>query len=336
MRKGINHKGHKVARRGPPSGADFLRGPWWPSWLGSYSQRHKPQRTQSCMKGTSLRCGFPSWPLVAFVVRLLLHSQRHKPQRTQSCTKGTSLRCGFPSWPLVAFVVRLLLHSQRHKPQRTQSCTKGTSLRCGFPSWPSVAFVVRLLLHSQRHKPQRTQSCTKRTSLRCGFPSWPLVTFLVRLLLHSQQFHVEDQRRIGRDRARKAALAVGQLRRDAQLPLAPDFHSGHAFVPTLDHFAGSQSERERLTGVDGAVELLAAGQPAGVVNLNLLALLRDRPRAYFNVPVFESRRRLGRSPCDFCRRLGIRTRCRGSLLRGTALRGGGCGRQRENCNEKPI
>ena len=75
-----------------------------------------------------------------------------------------------------------------------------------------------------------------------------------------------------------ARLAVGQFGRDAQLALAADFHAGDTFVPSLDDVALAQREVVGLVRVDGAVELLAGGEPSGVVDLDMVAVLGGRRR----------------------------------------------------------
>ena len=73
-------------------------------------------------------------------------------------------------------------------------------------------------------------------------------------------------------RSRRAARAVAKRRGDDQRALAADLHRHHALIPALDHLADADRERERLPAVDGAVELLAVRQLAGVVHRDLLAL----------------------------------------------------------------
>ena len=75
-------------------------------------------------------------------------------------------------------------------------------------------------------------------------------------------------------------LAVSQLRRNAQLPLAADLHSGDPFVPSLDDLPSPRVKFVGLVRVDRTVELLAGGQPSGVVHLHVVAppWLRRRSR----------------------------------------------------------
>src|SRR5579859_1709008 len=68
-------------------------------------------------------------------------------------------------------------------------------------------------------------------------------------LLHIHQFNVEHQSGIGRNGGAGAARAVTQLGRDTQLSLAPDFHSGNAFVPSFNHLPDAQLELDGLARV---------------------------------------------------------------------------------------
>src|SRR3954469_11510692 len=78
-------------------------------------------------------------------------------------------------------------------------------------------------------------------------------------LLQLQKLDLEQQGRVRRDNAAGAARAVAQLGRDQQRPLAAHLHAGHAFVPTLDHLAATEPERERAAPVQRAVELRPLG-----------------------------------------------------------------------------
>src|SRR5207244_256936 len=68
---------------------------------------------------------------------------------------------------------------------------------------------------------------------------------LATALLHVDQLDVEDQRGVGRDHARRAALAVAERGRDGELALAPHLHPGDALVPALDDVGRADLERER-------------------------------------------------------------------------------------------
>src|SRR5215472_927462 len=83
-------------------------------------------------------------------------------------------------------------------------------------------------------------------------------------LFHIQQLDIEDQGCVGRDHSGGAPRAVAQVGRDFQLPLAAHLHACDAIVPALNHLSATQLELKR-SFADGAVELLAAGQPARVI-----------------------------------------------------------------------
>src|SRR5512135_3803692 len=87
----------------------------------------------------------------------------------------------------------------------------------------------------------------------------------------AQQFHFEHQRGVRRDHAAGTARAVGQVRRDGELALAADLHARHALVPAGDDLAHAELEFEWVVAVDAGVELLAVGEPAGVMHGHVLA-----------------------------------------------------------------
>src|SRR5688572_15578943 len=66
------------------------------------------------------------------------------------------------------------------------------------------------------------------------------------LSLDAHQLHVEYERRAGRNHATRAAVAVGEVRRNSEAPLAADLHAGHALIPTRDHLPGAERHGERL------------------------------------------------------------------------------------------
>src|SRR5690606_26241723 len=110
------------------------------------------------------------------------------------------------------------------------------------------------------------------------------------------QLDVEHQRRVGRDHAADATLAIGHLRGDAQLAPAAFAHARHALLPAGDHLAATQREGEGLVAVVRTVELLAAQvrlalvvDPAGVVHRDLVARLRDRALALLHVDPLQLR-----------------------------------------------
>src|SRR5262245_54964418 len=83
---------------------------------------------------------------------------------------------------------------------------------------------------------------------------------------HAEQLDLEDQRRARGDRAREAAVGVGELGRDRELAQAADLHAGDTLVPALDDLPGAELELEALTAVARAVELLTVGERADVVH----------------------------------------------------------------------
>src|SRR6185369_7916413 len=86
-----------------------------------------------------------------------------------------------------------------------------------------------------------------------------------------QQLHFEHQRRLRRNGAGQALVAVGELGRDGEPALAADLHAGHPLVQPLDHVARAESEVERIAAGAAGVELLPVGKPADVMNHDVLA-----------------------------------------------------------------
>src|SRR6185503_3896212 len=86
----------------------------------------------------------------------------------------------------------------------------------------------------------------------------------------AEQLDFEDQRRVGRNHAARAARAVAELGGDGQAAIATDLHPLDAFVPTLDDFAPAERKSERIaaiaTGVELASFLSAVQQPTGVMH----------------------------------------------------------------------
>src|SRR5688572_2042774 len=74
-----------------------------------------------------------------------------------------------------------------------------------------------------------------------------------------------------RDHAAAAVLAVGERGRDGELALAADPHAFDALVPALDHVARAEREVERVAARAARVELLPVGEPADVVDHDVLA-----------------------------------------------------------------
>src|SRR5688500_10416264 len=101
--------------------------------------------------------------------------------------------------------------------------------------------------------------------------------------LDAEQLDLEDQRRVRRNDAAGAARAVAKVRWNDQRALAADLHRRDAFIPALDHTTDTDREFERLTAIDGRVELrtlLAVHvEPAGVMHDAGFARLRRRAGA---------------------------------------------------------
>src|SRR3954451_24216744 len=108
---------------------------------------------------------------------------------------------------------------------------------------------------------------TTRSTRRCDTPQGALAD--------AEQVDDEDQRLVGADRAARAALAVGEVRRDRDPAPAADLHARDPLVPARDDLALAEAELERVAAVPGGVELLAVlPRHADVVDLDDLA--RDR------------------------------------------------------------
>jgi hypothetical protein len=92
----------------------------------------------------------------------------------------------------------------------------------------------------------------------------------------AEQLDLEHQRRIRRDHAARAARAIREVRRNGELALAADFHAGDALVPASDHLPPAEAEFERIVAIDARVELLAVGEPAGVMQGDVVTRCGDR------------------------------------------------------------
>ena len=95
--------------------------------------------------------------------------------------------------------------------------------------------------------------------------------------LMSSQLDLEAQRRVRRNGAAGAALAIGELGRADELGLAADLHLLHAFGPALDDAA--EREHRRRVALVRAVELGAVGERAAVVDLDRVGRRRARAGA---------------------------------------------------------
>src|SRR5205807_454162 len=107
-------------------------------------------------------------------------------------------------------------------------------------------------------------------------------------LLHSQQFHIKNQRGIGRNDSASASTTVGKIWRDSQLALAADFHARDALVPAFNYLARAQRELKWMPRAYGTVELLAVRKPAGVVDFHFVAGGPGCAGANFDVPVLQA------------------------------------------------
>src|SRR4051812_49599196 len=86
-----------------------------------------------------------------------------------------------------------------------------------------------------------------------------------------EQLHLEHQRRLRRNDAAAALVAVGEGGRDGEAALAADFHALDAFVPAADDVAGAEGEVERVAAVDARVELLSVCHAPDVVHEDVVA-----------------------------------------------------------------
>src|SRR5215469_13885190 len=142
------------------------------------------------------------------------------------------------------------------------------------------------------------QIAVERRDSRKLLRMWPglhLFQIMLRRLWPSlfadlEQFHVENERRIWGDHAASPTASIAQFRRNSQLPLSTDFHSPHTFIPAFDNLPRAESKPERLAAIHRAVELLAIGQPSGVMYFHGLARNRSGAGADHDVPVLQARR----------------------------------------------
>ena len=104
-----------------------------------------------------------------------------------------------------------------------------------------------------------------------------------------------------------ARYSIGEVWRNAELALAAYLHPDDAFVPALDDLAATEQQLERLSGADGTIELLAIGEPSGVVDLDVYSGLRDCAGADFDVPILQA----ANGRCAFSSHLGRRGRLGG-------------------------
>ncbi len=121
------------------------------------------------------------------------------------------------------------------------------------------------------------------------------------LLSGVEQFHVKNQRRIGRDGPASSARAIAEIRGNSQLPLSSDLHPRDSFIPALDHLSTPQRKRKRFATIARAVELLTRSQPAGVVDADGISGNCRRAGAGCNVPVLKAGSGGRRLSAHFCR-----------------------------------
>src|SRR6202007_1098538 len=83
------------------------------------------------------------------------------------------------------------------------------------------------------------------------------------LILNGEQLDLKDQRGVWPDNATGAALAVGQIGGNKQLPLRSYRHKQQRLVPALDHLTDLKGSR--LATFIGAVEFRFVEKSAPVV-----------------------------------------------------------------------
>src|SRR5690606_37028523 len=81
------------------------------------------------------------------------------------------------------------------------------------------------------------------------------------------------------DGGARALVAVAELRRDDEEDLAADGLADDAGVPALDELPGPGLERQRVAELPRGVEHRPVPQPAGVVGVDVVALLDRLARA---------------------------------------------------------
>src|SRR5258706_2679162 len=104
------------------------------------------------------------------------------------------------------------------------------------------------------------------------------------------EVHLENERGVGRNRARRAALAIGLVRRNDEEPLSLLAHAEESLVPALDDAPGAhrESERRRAAGIrielfPLEVALAAVVEPAGVADRHGASHSHAWPRAALEV-----------------------------------------------------
>ena len=87
--------------------------------------------------------------------------------------------------------------------------------------------------------------------------------------------HVEYEGGIGRNHARIAAFTISQVAGDEKLVLPTVLHKGEGFEPALDESGAAHFETYWFHAVVGSVKFSSVDQVTGVMNANLLSILRN-------------------------------------------------------------
>jgi len=93
------------------------------------------------------------------------------------------------------------------------------------------------------------------------------------VLIDADEFDVKNEGGFRRDDTGVTALAVSVVGTASQLGFLTHRHLRHALVPSFDNLAHANGEFKGLSAVPRGVEFLSARQGAGVVDLDLLAVL---------------------------------------------------------------
>lgn len=115
-------------------------------------------------------------------------------------------------------------------------------------------------------------------TLNINNPSHLIVTDPSRLV-DLDELGLEDESGVGRNGVTGTAGAVAELGFDGELALLADLHAEEALIPTLDDLTLADSEVQRLATVVARIELLAAGEGAFVVDIDVVTRLGLGARA---------------------------------------------------------
>src|SRR5580704_19779265 len=117
--------------------------------------------------------------------------------------------------------------------------------------------------------------------------------------LRRHQVADEDEGLARRDRPASPAVAVGQVRRNDQLPPPADAHALHALVPARDDLPRAKPELKRVATAPARVELLACRvSDADVMDADGVAGLRFGAVAFPDLGDLEVGRRLAAGKVD--------------------------------------